>query len=96
VNDEVFIATPSSTFENAQVLGITLNAQSTIGGNVNVLTFGGVRDAVFAFPVNSQLYLSILGQITDVAPVFGFNKEIGFQSDTDEIFITIKQTITLA
>lgn len=83
-----------STDSQSQVMGITLNAAS--GGNpVQVLTFGELEDSSFTFPIDSDLYLDINGNITTAIPSGNFHVKVGRVLDIGKILINIEEKIQL-
>lgn len=92
----VSVATNDDTFESAQVLGVALNAAINPDDDIEILLFGALQDASLSgFALNDLIYLGSNGAITNVAPVNGFYKEVGYSIGVDEVFINLKQTIIL-
>lgn len=88
------IAEPDESFEDAQVLGVAINA-AIVGAQVEVLLNGVITDLSFNFPLNSLLYLGDNGTITDVQPTTGYRVSVGKATGINEIYIEIQETIEL-
>ena len=89
------IASPSGSFENAQVLGVALNA-ANIGEKVRILTFGGLDDASFVFSADQNLYLGEFGNLTTTPVIGGYDLTVGKVLGLGEIWVDIKEIIQLA
>lgn len=91
---DAFVADPTGTFEEAKAIGIARSAGG-IGATIDVQTFGILEDASFTFSANTPLFLSATGSITDVAPVSGYNVQIGHGLGAGSIFIALREPILL-
>lgn len=95
-DDHVVEATNNLTYEDAQVIGVTLTAASIAEQSVEIITFGEIVDNLFSgFALNAPIFLGANGVITQAAPAYGFFKEIGFCNGENSIFVDIKRTIEL-
>lgn len=93
---EVSIADPS-TFATSKALGVAMNA-AAIGDDVEVKTFGELKDSFFNFPQGDLLFLGSSGVITNVAPdplLVNFSLELGYSLGVGGIFIEKKDVIEL-
>jgi hypothetical protein len=93
-SSEAYVGDPITSFESASSVGIALNGGG-IGTNIDVQNFGILEDAFFTFPTNTPLFLSPTGTITDVAPVAGYNVQVGQSLGTGSIFINIREPISI-
>lgn len=87
----------NGTFSEATVLGMTLSV-APLGGDVEILMFGKIKDPFFTYPVNTLLFLSTNGTITDVAPSLPLathSTEIGHSLGNGAIFLNINKPIIL-
>lgn len=89
-----FIADPTTTFEEAKVIGIA-RGSAILGGLIDVQTFGILEDAFFTFPANTPLFMDATGSITDTAPVSGYSVQIGHGLGAGSIFINVDEPISL-
>ena len=91
----VLVAEKNSTFQDAQVLGIALNAATT-GNDVEVVTFGEVSDPTFSsLTENNPIFLGDNGSIIQSVTAGDFLTEVGKSIGGNGIFVTIKQPIEL-
>lgn len=74
---EIEVCTPSASYEEARVHGLSLSA-GTNPTSIDVLLFGPVSDASFSFTAGVPLFLSTTGTVTDTAPVVGFSVKVGY------------------
>lgn len=84
----------SDTFENSKVIGVSLSAAIS-GNSVNLIEYGQLDDVLFSFNLNTPLYLSSGGVITDTIPIIGFSVQIGHSLGAGSIFINIQEPIEL-
>jgi hypothetical protein len=90
--NEVAIAEPD-TLINSTVIGISVTAATT-GNAVKYQLNGDLYDSSISFTEGTLLYLDTSGQITDIAPITGFQTKIG-TAITNGININIEQPIEL-
>lgn len=90
----VFIASPTSTYENARALGVAITSATT-GNPIQVLEFGELQDPTFVFSAGSPLFLGALGTITDIAPAVGFSVKIGYALGSNKIQVDLLFPIQL-
>ena len=91
---DAYLASPSSTYESARVLGVALNAALT-GQTVSVLEFGELTDATFAFTAGVPLFLGSLAAITDVPVTNGFLIKVGYSLGNFKIQVDLGLPIQL-
>jgi len=90
----VIYAEPNTTFEQSQVLGISLTA-AVENDNILVRTFGLVQAAFFTYAAGTDLFLSASGAISDTPPSVGFRVLVGKSLGVGEIFIDVRETVVL-
>lgn len=83
----------NGTYEDAKILGVSLNALS-VGAVGPVLLFGLLEDPFFNFPINAPLYLGLDGEITLTPPASGvYTVIVGKGIGPGAIFIDIQEPI---
>ncbi len=93
-SNTIKLALPGSTYEEAQVIGVSLNT-AILGGNVDVQLFGVLNDPSFLFSANALLFLGSSGSITTTVPGSGFLTRVGYGLGTGAIFIDREKPIVL-
>jgi uncharacterized protein YlzI (FlbEa/FlbD family) len=83
-SNEVKVAS-TDTFENATVMAVAIFAGST-SNNLKVHLFGKLSDPSFNFPVNDVLFLSDLGNITNIVPSGAYLTRVGYSLGIGAIF----------
>jgi len=87
-DDEITTATNNGTYQDAQVLGVSKTAAGGAGVDVEVVTFGEIKDAAFnSYVINQPVFLGISGALTQTAPVTGFSVTVGFCNAPGSIFV---------
>lgn len=84
----------TTTCPDATVFGVARVAANA-AANIEVQMSGKLYDSSFNFPVNTPLFLSPTGSITDVAPTTGFLTQIGYSGGPGLIIIEIQDPIQL-
>lgn len=93
--NQVRLAQNNTTFNDAQVFGLSLNG-ANIGENVQVLLLGAAENAIFSsFVVNGKIYLGVNGSLTQTPPISGFQTDIGEYIGDNKVFIFRRQPIIL-
>jgi hypothetical protein len=90
----VILATSNTTYAEAKVTGIALNA-ATIGGTVRVLIMGIIEDSFFTYPANTLLFLGINGTITSIPPTSGYSTIIGEAPALGVVTLSIREPTIL-
>ncbi len=92
VNDErVEIAEPDN-YNNSKVLGVAITG-GNVNDEINIVTFGELKDSFFNFTLNEPLFLEANGTITETPPTTGFVVTIGHGLGSGAIFVNINEQI---
>lgn len=92
--NSIAIAKNNVSFNEASVFGIAVTAANT-NEEVNIQTYGVLRDTSFTWSSNTQLYVDTNGSLTDVAPTTGFRTLVATAQGVGQIFINVQEPITL-
>jgi len=84
----------TSTCPDATVFGVARVAANA-ATNIEIQRSGKLYDSSFNFAVNTPLFLSATGSITDVAPTTGFLTQIGYAGGPGLIIIEINDPVEL-
>ena len=93
-SNSVKLANNNQTLSNALVFGITITA-AQVNESTLIQTSGTLRDSSFTFSAGTILYLGINGSITSTPPTVGFLTQVAVAQGPGQIFINIKETLTL-
>jgi hypothetical protein len=94
VREGLYLADPTTTYENARAVGLSVTA-GTAGQVIEVLEFGEVEDAFFSFPAGVPLFLGPAGIVTATPPTSGFSFKIGYSLTSTKIQIDLMFPIQL-
>jgi hypothetical protein len=92
--NSIAIAKNNVSFNEASVFGVAVTAANT-NEEVNIQTYGVLRDTSFSWSANTQLYVDTNGSLTDVAPSTGFRTLVATAQGIGQIFINVQEPITL-
>lgn len=95
LDGRVYVANNTATFDEALVMGVTINAAASIGDMVTIVLSGVLQDASWSWAANELLFLNSLGTITNVIPVSGHRSKIGKALMSNKILIEIEEPIIL-
>lgn len=90
----IYLASSSDVTHMDRVIGISVTSALT-GEPVTVQTFGELYEAGWSWDDSKPLWLSIDGELTQTAPVTGFNCVVGSAIDATRIFININDSFEL-
>lgn len=89
----IVYATKNGSREDAQVIGMTMNAGTT-GSDIKVMTLGKVDDAFFNYSLNTDLFLGNSGEIaTSVGNPGEYRVSIGKGLGSGSVYIDIDEPI---
>ena len=92
----ISLGTPSSTFEDANVFGITTTAVGAADLTIEIATGGTITDAFFStFTLNDLIFLGASGTLTQVAPVSGMHVVLGKYIGNNQILVEVEQPVIL-
>jgi hypothetical protein len=78
----------------SKVLGITTGAAS-LGAMATIQTGGEMEEPAWNWVLDTPVWLSSNGLLTQFAPVTGFSQIIGFPITATKLFINLREPITL-
>jgi hypothetical protein len=73
-----------------KILGMTTEATLT-GATVTIQTGGEITDSSWSWVLNTPIWLSSSGLLTQVAPVTGFSLIVAFPISTTKIYINLRE-----
>jgi hypothetical protein len=92
-NNNAIYADSTITDHAHRVIGITMGAGNA--GTVRVQTRGIFEEVLWSWELEKPIFLSINGQLTQIAPTTGFILCVGFPITPTKIFIEIQQPLIL-
>jgi hypothetical protein len=92
---KAYLATSQDTYEKALVAGITKTAG--VENSINdILVFGRIDDPSFSYSGTQELFLTTLGNISNIPPAAGIVAFVAKSLNTGSIFINFKHIINLS
>lgn len=92
VNEAAIYADNTNLTHADKILGITTSAAS-LGASVTIQTYGEMTEPSFNWTLDTQVFVSVNGLMTQTPPVTGFKRSIGFPIAATKLFINLQEPV---